>query len=295
MAATDTIQKVVQIVFESIDKVGEKASSITKTMTQPFKSMNTHTERGTAKMKRFRYEFLGTMFAGMGLARVFGSYITNVAQMFGIFDLINTMFTVTLIPVFKVLLPIFLYIFKLFMDLPAPVKAWFGWMILILFVLGTIAATVSAIVLGLVSIGAAAGLGTALVVAAKIGLVLLGVVVLIGIAVAAIMYFWEDIVKLMKAAYNMQAGIQNFALSSLGFNQRVPMMAQGGLVTRPTIAMIGEKGPEAVVPLGHGGAGAMSPTINVYANVANNLDIHLLARKVFDELQMLQTSAYGAR
>ena len=40
----------------------------------------------------------------------------------------------------------------------------------------------------------------------------------------------------------------------------IPHLAQGGIVTRPTVAMIGESGPEAVVPLGRGGAGI---TINI--------------------------------
>jgi hypothetical protein len=35
----------------------------------------------------------------------------------------------------------------------------------------------------------------------------------------------------------------------------VPKMARGGIVTKPTIAMIGESGPEAVVPLSGGGGG----------------------------------------
>ena len=34
---------------------------------------------------------------------------------------------------------------------------------------------------------------------------------------------------------------------------RIPMLAKGGIVTGPTLAMIGEAGPEAVVPLGRGG------------------------------------------
>jgi len=29
----------------------------------------------------------------------------------------------------------------------------------------------------------------------------------------------------------------------------IPMLAKGGIVTRPTLALIGEAGPEAVVPL----------------------------------------------
>ena len=43
----------------------------------------------------------------------------------------------------------------------------------------------------------------------------------------------------------------------------IPNLAKGGIVTRPTLAMIGEKGPEAVVPLGRGGAGM---TINLTIN-----------------------------
>ena len=41
----------------------------------------------------------------------------------------------------------------------------------------------------------------------------------------------------------------------------IPKMAAGGIVTSPTLAMLGEAGPEAVVPLGRGGAGGV--TINI--------------------------------
>jgi TP901 family phage tail tape measure protein len=44
----------------------------------------------------------------------------------------------------------------------------------------------------------------------------------------------------------------------------ITKMAQGGIVTKPTLAMIGEAGPEAVVPLGRGGGvGATTLTINI--------------------------------
>ena len=45
-------------------------------------------------------------------------------------------------------------------------------------------------------------------------------------------------------------------------SRTIPRMAAGGLVTEPTLAMIGEEGPEAVVPLDQ--AGGMGTTINVY-------------------------------
>lgn len=51
-----------------------------------------------------------------------------------------------------------------------------------------------------------------------------------------------------------------------GFN--IPRMASGGIVTGPTIAMIGEAGREAVIPLDRGGL-LGNVTINVYALTAN--------------------------
>lgn len=42
----------------------------------------------------------------------------------------------------------------------------------------------------------------------------------------------------------------------------VPKMAEGGIVRKPTLAMIGEKGPEAVVPLGKGGGAGGQVVVN---------------------------------
>jgi hypothetical protein len=43
---------------------------------------------------------------------------------------------------------------------------------------------------------------------------------------------------------------------NLGFSiPDIPMLAEGGLVTQPTLALIGESGPEAVIPLSGGGGG----------------------------------------
>ncbi len=42
----------------------------------------------------------------------------------------------------------------------------------------------------------------------------------------------------------------------------IPKLAAGGIVTRPTIALLGEAGPEAVVPLSRGGFGGVVVNIN---------------------------------
>ena len=63
---------------------------------------------------------------------------------------------------------------------------------------------------------------------------------------------------------------------NLGFNiPDIPMLAAGGFVTRPTLALIGEAGPEAVVPLSRmggsaGGFGGQPIVINI--NGGNYLD-----------------------
>lgn len=52
-------------------------------------------------------------------------------------------------------------------------------------------------------------------------------------------------------------GLKNVLLQGLGTGLpgfgKLPFMASGGVVTRPTLAMIGESGPEAVVPLNQAG------------------------------------------
>src|SRR5690606_33470099 len=42
---------------------------------------------------------------------------------------------------------------------------------------------------------------------------------------------------------------------------RIPALASGGIVTRPTLALVGEAGPEAVVPLDGQGFGTVNITI----------------------------------
>jgi hypothetical protein len=54
-------------------------------------------------------------------------------------------------------------------------------------------------------------------------------------------------------------------LGGKGFKiPEIPMLAQGGIVTAPTLAVVGEAGPEAVIPLDKMGMiGGNQVTINV--------------------------------
>lgn len=57
---------------------------------------------------------------------------------------------------------------------------------------------------------------------------------------------------------------------SIGLWPDIPKLAKGGIVNSPTLALIGESGPEAVVPLGKGG-GMGNVTINVMVPPTANL------------------------
>lgn len=73
----------------------------------------------------------------------------------------------------------------------------------------------------------------------------------------------------------------------------IPLLASGGIVSRPTLAMIGEAGPEAVVPLSRGfaGAGAGGITININGGIFGGRDAALeianeIASRVKEQLRI---------
>ena len=63
----------------------------------------------------------------------------------------------------------------------------------------------------------------------------------------------------------------------------LPILGSGGIVMRPTVALIGERGPEAVVPLNRMGGGA-NVTINVIAD-GLGADSHAIQTAVVDALR----------
>jgi len=55
--------------------------------------------------------------------------------------------------------------------------------------------------------------------------------------------------------FSIGAGPKTFGVPQQAL---IPMLATGGIVTEPTLALLGESGPEAVVPLGRGGGGGVN-------------------------------------
>jgi hypothetical protein len=101
------------------------------------------------------------------------------------------------------------------------------------------------------------------------------------VVVDVIRGYIETLVGFYKGLFNGIADIWNNTVGKLSFKipgwvpgiggkgfevPNIPKLAEGGIVTSPTIAMIGERGPEAVVPLTGRNAPAMGNNITINVN-----------------------------
>jgi hypothetical protein len=92
---------------------------------------------------------------------------------------------------------------------------------------------------------------------------------------STVLGFYKSIFNGIATIWNNTVGKLSFkvpgwvpGLGGKGFDvPNIPMLAAGGIVTAPTLAMIGEAGPEAVVPLSRAGEFGMGGGNNVTINV----------------------------
>jgi len=101
----------------------------------------------------------------------------------------------------------------------------------------------------------------------------------VSVSIGVIKGYFETLYGFYKGIFNGIASLWNNTIGKLSFKvpswvpglggkgfdvPNIPMLADGGIVTSATLAMIGEKGPEAVIPLDRmGQMGGNSVTINV--------------------------------
>jgi len=118
--------------------------------------------------------------------------------------------------------------------------------------------------------------------------------------------FGKALVSAFKKVFNGVAGVYNGFANFFKFDipdwvpllggktfqlPQIPMLAKGGIVNKPTLAMVGEDGPEAVVPLskknnpqGIGLGGNVTININV-GGVTDRTDKRALAREIGDAIR----------
>lgn len=93
--------------------------------------------------------------------------------------------------------------------------------------------------------------------------------------------YFEGLLGFYKGIFNGIATLWNNTFGKLSFKvpswvpgiggkgfdvPNIPMLAQGGIVTSPTLALIGEKGPEAVVPLDRYNRGNSGGNVTIHVN-----------------------------
>lgn len=84
---------------------------------------------------------------------------------------------------------------------------------------------------------------------------------------------WNDTVGKIAHGQKVGVGPLHVTLPDL----RIPKLAKGGIITSPTLALIGEAGPEAVVPLSRGGGFGAS---NVYITMPPGVDPAAVVRAI---------------
>jgi hypothetical protein len=71
---------------------------------------------------------------------------------------------------------------------------------------------------------------------------------------------------------------------------RIPAMAAGGIVTGPTLALIGEAGPEAVVPLSGRNSG-MGNTYNINVNAGMGTNGAQVGKEIVDAIKRFEKAS----
>ena len=78
------------------------------------------------------------------------------------------------------------------------------------------------------------------------------------------------LIGMLRKLVDLKDSIGNFDIGGIN----IPGFADGGIVTGPTLAMVGEKGPEAIIPLSQlGSMGGGGVTVNVTGGLATSAEI----------------------
>ena len=100
--------------------------------------------------------------------------------------------------------------------------------------------------------------------------------------------YFTGVLNIYKGIFNAIAKLWNNSIGKLSFSfpswvpkfggqglsvPNIPYLAEGGIVRSPTLAMIGERGPEAVVPLNKMGNMGGGVTVNVTGGLATSAEI----------------------
>ena len=191
-------------IWDIIDFSGPEAKENIK----GFDELMAGLDEGKASMRDINFEFLGVMFFGQNVAKVFGDMLKPALDLFGVMDLWSLTLKLTFLPVIEQIFPWLLKMMNAFMDMPDGIKLVIGAIAVLGFVFGSIVGTIGTLVLGIQSVaiaftGAIVPLTTFTTVAttalgvigtlAGIGLIGIGITILVGSMTEDGLQIWNDI------------------------------------------------------------------------------------------------------
>ncbi len=224
------------------------------------------TGAGSEKKKQKTAGTMTKMFKAMGTAgpqaaalQLLMTILGPVIELFEIFspilEIIGVLLQAVFLPVFMEFMPIIQLISKVLAALiPHAMKLWgiikYGFLVVIQFLWGLLVNFAK--FLSVVFVAAFIIIWTVL---KAIGTFIATVFVTIW---RGVLFVFQLFGNILRGFINFFIDIINFMgnLFTLGAFVDIPHLAQGGIVTKPTVAMIGEAGPEKVTPLNEeGGSG----------------------------------------
>lgn len=127
----------------------QKGGVVMDRLTGQITSYGVAVKQAALQSRRFKFEWLSIMFAGMALDRAFGGLVRTQLELFGVTDLMGDAWTVVLLPVMEKIVPLIYDLLEAFMDMPEWLKLAMGGFVLFGAMLGTILTTVGQVVLAL--------------------------------------------------------------------------------------------------------------------------------------------------
>ena len=178
----------------------QSADTAVNTLTGRTQSLGQVTDNASKAAKRFNFSWLSVMFAGMALNRVFGGMIKSQLKLFGITELLGGVFTLVMLPVMMMLLPLFLLLSQIMINLSPEMKIVVGVLIVMAAIFGIILLIVGQAMLAIMGLGMIFGITGSLAMLAVFGIVL--ILIGLGLVIAGIIIIiqnWgKNWIKVMK-------------------------------------------------------------------------------------------------
>lgn len=116
-----------------------------------------------------------------------------------------------------------------------------------------------------------------------------GIKIIVGDAVDWLMKKLQPLINAFQRVTKFASKLRGKVGGTISTVRRAIPFQHGGIITRPTLGLVGEAGPEAVIPLNRmAGAGIGGITINVYGDISGNDLIEKVGEGILRKLQIRQ-------